>query len=138
MMQPSDFIILSVVVFIVAKLYAPSKKRKRKSSKRGSQSKVIHNLFTKYKVLKHHDYDAYMKSAHWREMRKKTVAKHPYCASCGCKYSKNNPLHVHHLTYYDKHGKSILYREKPKHLKVLCRDCHMKLHGEQRRYKKAA
>ena len=73
------------------------------------------------------DYEVYLKSLHWKELRKAALilANHS-CVQCkgtlGCLV-----LHVHHLRYKDEKG-SILYRELPSDVVVLCELCHNDTH----------
>ena len=70
------------------------------------------------------DYKKYLQSDYW-EKRRVAFKKKTYnrCFIC---HSKNN-LHVHHKRYKRK-GKSILYKEKNTDLRLLCADCHLKIH----------
>jgi hypothetical protein len=64
-------------------------------------------------------YTQYLESEHWKLFREKILTARPICEEC--KSDKN--IHVHHLTYEN------LWNEKPEDVKVLCRNCHCKVHG---------
>lgn len=70
------------------------------------------------------DYKSYLQSNYWINRRKKFKNKtHNRCFICR---SKSN-LQVHHKRY-SVNGKSILFKEKHTDLRLLCRDCHSKIH----------
>ena len=64
----------------------------------------------------------YMRSAHWQAV--KAEHKRDKCENCG----DENGLQIHHLTYYDRRGRSVLWREQARHLRTLCRRCHKAEH----------
>jgi len=65
------------------------------------------------------DYDAYMHSREWCEVRQKRLKKDGYrCALCGT----TEHLEVHHLTY------ERLGRERIDDLITLCKTCHKQAH----------
>jgi len=63
----------------------------------------------------------YLRSNHWQTVKR--MYKKQACENCGKVYS----LDLHHKTYYEN-GRSVLWHEKKKHLKTLCRECHDKEH----------
>lgn len=64
-------------------------------------------------------YNVYLPSEHWQDRRIKALEKANY--TCQCCSSKKN-LQVHHLTYKN------VWHELDQDLKVVCRDCHKKIH----------
>lgn len=71
------------------------------------------------------DYDQFLVSPYWLQLRKEVLARRTTCEDCGFA----TRLQLHHLCYY-RNGRSVLYheREHPGIFVVLCRDCHMKRH----------
>jgi len=67
-------------------------------------------------------YRLYMRSAHWQRMKQEY--KLTYCQDCGAEWN----LQLHHKTYYDRKGQSILWRESERHFETLCGRCHRKRH----------
>ncbi len=65
------------------------------------------------------DYYEYIKSDEWQEVRKRAL-EHYNWRCCICR--NVDDLHVHHLHY------KTLGREKLCDLRVLCKDCHKKIH----------
>jgi hypothetical protein len=66
-------------------------------------------------------YQLYLKSAHWRALRKAAFRFHGYkCSKCSCTYR----LQVHHLTYRDPWEACTVADVVP-----ICRPCHRKEHG---------
>ena len=66
-------------------------------------------------------YTAFINSKEWYKIRARVInARGKYCEVCG---NKNN-IHIHHLNYKRFGGK-----EKNSDLQVLCKKCHMKIHG---------
>ena len=66
---------------------------------------------------------AYLKSPQWRQTRLKILARDNFtCQSCSV---TNTPLHVHHLSDYDKLGS-----ESTDSLISLCQDCHTYQHDQ--------
>jgi hypothetical protein len=66
-------------------------------------------------------YRIYLKSAHWRHLRKDAFRHHGYkCSKCPCTYR----LQVHHLTYRDPWEACTVADVVP-----ICRPCHRKEHG---------
>lgn len=64
------------------------------------------------------DYQQYLKSDHWQELRRKKLTLSPACELCGT----TENLNVHHLKYGN------LYDIKPRQLMTLCRDDHFWVH----------
>lgn len=67
-------------------------------------------------------YAEYLKSGHWKELRKRRLKLDKYsCQLCATK----DGLHVHH-----KHYRGGLAQTKLEDLITLCKDCHAKHHGK--------
>lgn len=70
-------------------------------------------------------------SEYWQEVaRRVRIRDNHRCRRCGKTYN----LEVHHLTYKDEHGVSIVGREL-EHLDkliLLCDVCHQKAHGKSK------
>lgn len=73
-------------------------------------------LSARLAAMKVPGYAAYLKSAHWREKRKRYRKK--ACKMCG----RKGRLHLHHLTY------ERLGREAKTDLMTLCWICHGRVH----------
>lgn len=72
---------------------------------------------------RHYWYDnIYLRSNHWQKMKREY--KMNYCEKCGAEHG----LELHHKTYYDRKGRSILWRERDRHFETLCRECHGTIH----------
>ncbi len=56
-------------------------------------------------------------SAKWRELKRRAVASHPYCARCG----ETRRLEVHHIRSVRLHPELMLDEAN---LMVLCHSCH--------------
>lgn len=65
----------------------------------------------------------YMRSAHWQQMKREY--KFSMCQRCGSEFD----LQLHHKTYYNRKGQSILWREQDRHFETLCGQCHRQAHG---------
>lgn len=66
-------------------------------------------------------YKEYLKTKHWRDIKKKYNKKYKYeCSCCG---SSDKGLHLHHITY-ERVG-----NEQLEDLVYLCKDCHSKIHS---------
>lgn len=68
--------------------------------------------------LKAMDYQEYLMTPHWREVRQAMLKHQPECETCG----SDRGLHVHHLTY-ERRG-----NERKADLQVLCSGCHRNRH----------
>ena len=66
-------------------------------------------------------YKEYLKTEHQKYLRSKKIERHPYCALC----KTTKYLQVHHLYYGGRKG---WYGVKLRHLRVLCRSCHILAH----------
>jgi len=107
------------------------KKRKNKKIKRNTKSKFIKirpfkEIYFKDDLLtKQENHKKYLKSGLWKRKRifilKKRGCK---CENCGYKPKQKFELHIHHRTYR-KWG-----AEQQNHLKIMCKDCHNKLHDK--------
>ncbi len=64
----------------------------------------------------------YLRSNHWQNVKRDY--KMGQCEKCGKEYN----LDLHHRTYYNRKGQSILWREQERHLQTLCRSCHNQTH----------
>lgn len=71
------------------------------------------------------NYQEYLNSEHWKNIKKETYKKQDICVLCK---SKDN-LNIHHKSYKAK-GVNVLYKEhKFKDLLiVLCKECHEEWH----------
>jgi hypothetical protein len=66
------------------------------------------------------NYQAYLNSRHWQNTRRRKLkAAHHRCRICR---RTDLQLHVHHLNY------DCLGRERNRDLRVLCHECHSRLH----------
>ena len=107
------------------------KKRKNKKIKRNTKSKFIkirpfkEIYFKDDSLTKQENHKKYLKSGVWKRRRifilKKRGCK---CENCGYKPKQKFELHIHHRTYR-KWG-----AEYQNHLKIMCKDCHNKLHDK--------
>ena len=79
------------------------------------------NKRTHKKLWGNKEYKKYIKSKEWQEKRALKIEEVGFCQKCGA----TENLHVHHLTYEN------FKNEKPEDLQVLCKDCHMKVHGRK-------
>lgn len=90
-----------------------------------NKDKKIHKEIV-IKELSDMCYTDYLKTPHWREKRKYVLeSKGRICIECG----STKKLDVHHLTYKN-FGDELM-----DDLVVICRDCHKKLHEEERKAK---
>lgn len=64
-----------------------------------------------------YSYPSYLRTEHWKRFRK-IIRKRGGCQVC----SSSEKLEVHHLTY------QFLGKELPKHVKLLCSECHSESH----------
>lgn len=81
--------------------------------------------------------EEYYRSTHWQVVRRQKLAaqqkEHGYnfCERCGVKQpepvARETALHVHHLTY-ERLGEELL-----EDLQLICRPCHEKEHGHDRK-----
>lgn len=102
---------------------------KNKKNKRNTKTKFIKirpfkEIYSKDDLLtKQENHAKYLKSGMWKRKRifllKKRGCK---CENCGYKPKEQAELHIHHRTYR-KWG-----AEQQNHLKIMCEDCHNKLH----------
>ncbi len=73
-------------------------------------------------IARQQQYQAYLASPHWQEVREKELARAKYlCEIC----HQLGHLEVHHKSYVN------LWDEQPGDLQVVCADCHRKLHPEK-------
>jgi 5-methylcytosine-specific restriction endonuclease McrA len=80
----------------------------------------------------------FLASPYWQEFsRELKAARGHKCARCP---KTGGELHVHHKSYRDAQGQSILGFERlyPESVEVLCKDCHDREHPERAAAKKAA
>jgi len=66
-------------------------------------------------------YDNYLKTRHWKQLRKQLVPKDHKCTVCG---KSNKAIHLHHITY-ERVG-----HELPTDLIPLCEKCHNYIHNK--------
>ena len=72
------------------------------------------------------EYEAYLKSDEWRQLRtRKAIQMNYTCENCG-KYVLYG-FHIHHRTY------KRLYHERLSDLQFLCAECHDELHRRKKR-----
>lgn len=65
------------------------------------------------------EYREYLQTPHWQKIKVLMYKKHHGCCqNCG----RKTTLDVHHLTYEN------IGHENLKQLKLLCRDCHYRMH----------
>jgi 5-methylcytosine-specific restriction endonuclease McrA len=84
------------------------------------------HLYIKF-THKRIDYQLYLKTSHWKKIRCKAIKRADYkCQICS---NRHEELHVHHNTYYDSKGNSILFWEKPSDLICVCEKCHSVIHS---------
>lgn len=70
-------------------------------------------------------YKAYLKSAHWFNLRKSKIKWHGCKATCAVCGKESSMVQLHHVSY--KH----LGDERPSDLVVLCPECHEKVHKDK-------
>jgi 5-methylcytosine-specific restriction endonuclease McrA len=70
--------------------------------------------------------NVYLRSEHWKNLRKEKKKLNPVCEVCGSK----KKLDVHHINY------RMLYDVLLEDLQTLCRRCHNKRHKVLDRFKK--
>ena len=70
-------------------------------------------------------YGEYLKTNHWKNVRRETYKRNNFCAICG----EIEELNIHHLTYKNNKGDSNLFDERIKDLSVVCKNCHTKIHS---------
>jgi 5-methylcytosine-specific restriction endonuclease McrA len=69
-------------------------------------------------------YRLYLRLPWWRRTRRLALARAGNrCQLCGA----HRELQVHHRQY-SRGGRSVLWRERPADLQVLCRRCHQSAH----------
>jgi hypothetical protein len=67
-------------------------------------------------------YDVYLQTRHWQSFRRLLLQwRGRVCEVCG---ATDREIHIHHLTY------KTLGEEGPGDVRVLCADCHARLHGK--------
>ena len=68
-------------------------------------------------------YRQYLRSDHWRQLRRRILARDGYtCTDCGSR----EKLQVHHLCY-----RPVLEDALDADLATLCQECHKKVHGRR-------
>jgi hypothetical protein len=73
-------------------------------------------------------YEQYLDTPHWHRTRYEAIQRADYtCEECHAYRPRMTHLEVHHLTYA-RRGKEL-----PDDLRVLCSDCHAKVHGKPAR-----
>ena len=92
------------------------------NSKLKSDLSIISKIETAfYKCWKRY-YEWRRNGTIWEKKRKKTIKQRRKCELCGSK----EKLEVHHM--------EGLISEKPEHLQVLCRKCHLKISAKKRKF----
>ena|SRR3990167_345812 len=77
------------------------------------------------------EYNTYLQSPHWKQIKEKTYTHRKSCAVCkSIRY-----LNIHHRRYKTNNGRSVLYKEQPRHLIVLCNRCHFHWHNKHQKQK---
>lgn len=70
-------------------------------------------------------YSEYLQTTYWKQRRETFRQKtHNRCYICR---AKNTELHTHHKRY-TRNGRSILFNELHTDFRLLCKNCHYKLH----------
>jgi hypothetical protein len=79
------------------------------------------------------EYDKYLETPHWKAFQKRAFEEqrqrlgHYRCEHCPPDAPRSKePLHVHHRTY-ERLGDELL-----EDVVIICRDCHIKIHGHRR------
>ena len=100
-------------------------KSNRKRKPKFTTIKAFKEVFLKDELLTPiQNHEKYLKSGIWRRKRITLLKKRgSKCESCGYKPKNKSELHIHHRTYR-KWG-----AEQQNHLKILCENCHNKLHN---------
>ena len=70
-------------------------------------------------------YDKYLKTNHWRTLRK-TIAERDKYTCQSCKKVFKSKFHIHHLTY------KRIGSELPEDLVFYCEECHNAVHGSKK------
>lgn len=109
--------------------YLNRKSKKGRKTVRTSIS--LKNKQSKEKILRFrkagfykNSYKLYLQTNHWKELRLKKLKKNPVCQVC----RKEKANQVHHLSYNNANGETILYKEKLSDLLSVCRKCHKDIH----------
>ena len=69
------------------------------------------------------DYNDYLKSRHWRQIKERMYQLYKACQACGT----TKDLNVHHNKGYGNIG-----REKLSELRLLCKRCHYRAHRKHK------
>src|SRR3990167_2380777 len=100
---------------------------KRTYLRESMKNKIDSDLST---ALAYMSYKIYLQTTYWAIIRAIMVSRKK--GRCNiCRYN-NKTVHVHHLTY-EHRGKEFAYLGD---LRVLCKDCHYKIHHEEESYGK--
>jgi hypothetical protein len=105
---------IDVVNFATAKAKRPSRTRRQRADKGVSK-----RLEKSARALGFDSYAAYLRSPHWRALRRQALDLAQRRCPCGAR----TELQVHHLTY------ARLGAERLGDLAVLCRGCHRRAHS---------
>ena len=90
-----------------------------------AQDRKRYTDFLKGKYSRQHTTSIYAdlyRSSEWKELRKKTIEEHPYCAVCGTKY--NLQVHHNYPPGVDYSSPDMFFNSDA--LEVLCTSCHSK------------
>lgn len=102
-----------------AKFRNYNKKKKKKLNKvKHKRKKSIQELKT--------EYQRYLESDYWRNTRQKVIDRQKHCVLC----SSRSCLHVHHVKYRTRNGRSFINNEDLNNLYVLCKLCHDEWHKQ--------
>ncbi len=95
----------------------------RKRTRHPDKAQQAAKAAAKLKRLRSLPYDEYLQTPHWRRKRRKAIRRHgDACQCCGSRIE----LEVHHKHYRTKG------RENFSDLEVLCRDCHIGKHQDEK------
>ena len=105
--------IQQAITQLITDAFYKAKRRTRSKWKRHARPHTV-------KELRALPYQEYLRTEHWRRIRLDALAHADYeCQACEI---DGVELQVHHLDY------KRLGREKPRDLRVLCAECHAKIH----------
>lgn len=120
------FILLIFIIIFISILTSilvfKNEDKKDKSLIKRKQGKIYNEFLEVYSKIKpKEEYQEYLKSDHWKEIRLKALDRAGNrCQLC----SSTDNLNVHHNTYKNRGNEDL------KDLVVLCRECHAKFHDK--------
>ncbi len=80
-----------------------------------------------------YEYHEYLRSIHWKNLRRQIYRRDPVCRWCGWRRTRN--IHHGYITSWNEDRKLVtfyrnnLYETRTDELVGLCRKCHMEHHG---------